>query len=96
MWSKLVISRDPSMYERHYDDDDFWSRWGDSSGKTYGNYNEPLDNYDTEDMHILVSEHPDLVTKMLIEMGFTPDLLIDEAKIESRSYTSDYVSRKYM
>jgi len=47
-------------------------------------------------MHILVSEHPDLVTKMLIEMGFTPDLLIDEAKIESRSYANDYVARKYM
>ena len=90
-WAKLVISRDPSMYEMYYDDNDFWKNWG---GKTYGNYNEPLDNYDTEDINILVMEHPDLVARMLIEMGFTPDLLIDEAKIESRSYTNDYVSRK--
>ena len=95
-WSKLVIARDPSMYETHYDDEDFWKGWGSLRGNSTGNYNEPLDDYDSDDMNYLVMEHPEAVAKMLIGMGFTPDLLIDEAKIPPHGYANNYVSRKYM
>jgi hypothetical protein len=84
------------MYETHYDDEDFWKGWGSLRGNSTGNYNEPLDDYDTDDMNYLVLEHPEAVAKMLIDMGFTPDLLIDEAKIPPHGYANNYVSRKYM
>ena len=78
------------------DDAACWKSWGSLSGNSIGTSNEALDDYDTDDMNYLVMEHPEDVAKMLIDMGFTPDLLIDEAKIPPHGYTSNYVPRKYM
>ena len=44
----------------------------------------------------LVSDNPAAVADLLIGLGFTPDLLIDEARLPVNGYANDYISRKYM
>jgi len=99
-WSKLVISRDPSLYETHYDDDDWWSKsWGRlSTNSTYNDnrVSEPLDDHDMESLISLVTDNPSAVAELLSKLGFSPDLLIDEANIDYGNYLNDYASRRYM
>jgi hypothetical protein len=95
-WTKLVISRDPSLYETYYEDDWWGQNWSRLYGKTDGKYMEPTDDYDRESMIGLVTDNPAAVSDLLMGLGFTPDLLIDEARLPVNGYANDYISRKYM
>ena len=95
-WTKLVISRDPSLYETHYEDDWWGQNWSRLYGKDDGKYIEPIDDYDRESMIGLVTDNPAAVADLLMGLGYTPDLLIDEGRLPVNGYANDYIARKYM
>ena len=94
-WSKLVIARDPSLYESQYEDDTWWSKnWS----RLYDDVASPdeCDDYDRESIISLIENNTCAVADMLIKMGMTPELLAEEAGVEDGQYLNDYINRRYM
>ena len=94
-WSKLVIARDPSLYESQYEDDNYWSRnWS----RLYDEVSSPdmSDDYDRESIISLIENNTCAVADMLIKMGMTPDLLAEEVGVDDSRYINDYINRRYV
>ena len=94
-WSKLVIARDPSLYESQYEDDNYWSRnWS----RLYDEVSSPdmSDDYDRESIISLIENNTCAVADMLIKMGMTADLLAEEVGVDDSRYINDYINRRYM
>ena len=94
-WSKLVIARDPSLYESQYEDDNYWSRnWS----RLYDEVSSPdmSDDYDRESIISLIENNTCAVADMLIKMGMTADLLAEEVGVDDSRYINDYVNRRCM
>jgi len=94
-WSKIVIARDPSLYESYYDDDNNWSRdWS----RLYGGMSsiDMSDDYDRESMISLIENNTCAVADMLIKLGMTPELLAEEVGVDDSRYINDYINRRYM
>ena len=94
-WSKLVIARDPSLYESQYEDDNYWSKnWS----RLYDEVSSPdmSDDYDRESIISLIENNTCAVADMLIKMGMTADLLAEEVGVDDSRYINDYINRRYM
>ena len=94
-WSKLVIARDPSLYESQYEDDNYWSRnWS----RLYDEVSSPdmSDDYDRESIISLIENNTCAVADMLIKMGMTADLLAEEVGVDDSRYINDYINRRYV
>ena len=94
-WSKLVIARDPSLYESQYEDDNYWSKnWS----RLYSGIasQDQCDDYDRESIINLIEDNTCAVADMLINLGMTPEMLAEEAGIDDGRYINDYINRKYM
>ena len=94
-WSKLVIARDPSLYESQYEDDNYWSKnWS----RLYDEVSSPdmSDDYDRESIISLIENNTCAVADMLIKMGMTADLLAEEVGVDDSRYINDYINRRYV
>ena len=94
-WSKLVIARDPSLYESQYEDDNYWSKnWS----RLYSDIasQDQCDDYDRESIINLIEDNTCAVADMLINLGMTPEMLAEEAGIDDGRYINDYINRRYM
>tara|TARA_R110000824_G_scaffold96286_1_gene230766 strand:- start:2181 stop:2861 length:681 start_codon:yes stop_codon:yes gene_type:complete len=91
-WSKLVIARDPSLYESQYEDEKWWC------SRLYGDVasQDQCDDYDRESIISLIEDNTYAVADMLIKMGMTPELLAEEAGVDDGRYINDYINRRYM
>lgn len=86
-WSKLVISRDPTVVEDLYDYNRGWST-------TYGNSSA------VEDIRTIITSYPDKVAELMDSYGWTAEGLVEEIGLDNQSdyysYLDDYARRRYM
>jgi len=81
-WSKIVISRDPAIYE------DSWS-YHDQPMYEYG-HREALD------MVSVVEDNPESIANLLESLGYTYQTLLDDIDSGDSFYTNNYGARRMM
>jgi len=84
-WSKIVISRDPDVYE------DCWANWG----KPMDLY-DPQYVTTTSDMVTIIDENPDAVASLLESLGYDARTLLEECDRVECYYMDNYGARRMM
>ena len=86
-WSKLVISRDPTVVDDMYEYNRGWS-------STYGRSSA------VEDIRTILTSYPDKVAELMDSYGWTAESIVEELGLDNQSdyysYLDDYAKRRYM
>tara|TARA_B110000503_G_scaffold137421_1_gene221584 strand:- start:1070 stop:2011 length:942 start_codon:yes stop_codon:yes gene_type:complete len=82
-WNTIIIARDTSLIEDLYHEEKYAYK--------------PYDKHELDDMRMLLEDHPEAIAKLLLEYGFSKDVMLEEAHIQYDDYFWDnYASKRYM